>query len=83
MLTLVCRTLTPPLIHFKCNVSEKILIRSGQKIKSERTKQGMPQEKLAEKAGVHRTYIGMIERVEKKITLLNVEKISDQDFRTT
>ena len=36
----------------------------------------MSQEKLAEKAGVHRTYIGMIERSEKNITLLNMEKIA-------
>ena len=33
-------------------------------------------EKLAEKAGLHRTYIGMIERAEKNITLLNIQKIS-------
>jgi transcriptional regulator with XRE-family HTH domain len=26
--------------------------------------------------GVHRTYIGMIERAEKNITLLNIEKIA-------
>ena len=37
---------------------------------------GLSQEKLAEKAGVHRTYIGMIERSEKNITLLNMEKIA-------
>ena len=31
---------------------------------------------LAEKAGVHRTYIGMVERAEKNITLQNIEKIA-------
>jgi transcriptional regulator with XRE-family HTH domain len=31
---------------------------------------------LAEKAGVHRTYIGMVERAEKNITLLNIEKLA-------
>ena len=36
----------------------------------------MSQESLGEKAGLHRTYIGMIERAEKNITLLNVEKIA-------
>ena len=39
-------------------------------------KQNLSQEELAVKAGVHRTYIGMIERAEKNITLLNIEKIS-------
>ncbi len=41
-----------------------------------RKQQGLSQEKLAEKAGLHRTYIGMIERSEKNITLLNMEKIA-------
>ena len=54
----------------------KILIKFGQKVRAERQKQGLSQEGLAEKAGVHRTYIGMIERGEKNITLLNIEKIA-------
>lgn len=41
-----------------------------------RTAAGLSQERLAEKAGVHRTYIGMIERSEKNITLLSMEKIA-------
>ena len=36
----------------------------------------MSQEALAEKAGLHRTYIGMIERAEKNITLASIEKIA-------
>ena len=57
-------------------MSKLILQKFGQKIRSERTKQNLSQEELATKAGVHRTYIGMIERAEKNITLLNIEKIS-------
>ena len=34
------------------------------------------QEELAHKANLHRTYIGMIERAEKNITLLNINKIA-------
>ena len=37
---------------------------------------GLSQEQLATRAKVHRTYIGMIERAEKNITLTNIEKIS-------
>jgi transcriptional regulator with XRE-family HTH domain len=37
----------------------------------------LSQEQLAEKANLHRTYIGMIERAEKNITLLNIEKIAN------
>ncbi|MEN3334550.1 MAG: hypothetical protein V7641_3915 [Blastocatellia bacterium] len=39
-------------------------------------KQGLSQEQLAEKAGLHRTYIGMIERAEKNLTLINIGKIA-------
>jgi len=54
----------------------KILVVFGQKVKTERLKQGFSQEELAEKANLHRTYIGMIERAEKNITLINIEKIA-------
>ncbi len=55
----------------------KILLEKfGQKVREERLKQNLSQEELAAKAGVHRTYIGMIERAEKNITLLNIYKIS-------
>jgi transcriptional regulator with XRE-family HTH domain len=57
-------------------VKETILIKFGQKVRQERLKQNLSQEDLAEKANLHRTYIGMIERAEKNITLLNIEKIS-------
>jgi transcriptional regulator with XRE-family HTH domain len=57
-------------------MSKTILEKFGQKVRGERLKQNLSQEELAVKAGVHRTYIGMIERAEKNITLLNIEKIS-------
>lgn len=34
------------------------------------------QELLAERAGVHRTYIGMLERGEKNVTIYNIERIA-------
>ena len=55
---------------------ENILIQFGQKVQRLRNEKGLSQEQLAEIAHVHRTYIGMIERAEKNITLLNIEKIS-------
>ena len=48
----------------------------GQRVKEKRTSANLSQEELAYKAGVHRTYIGMIERGEKNITLLSIEKIA-------
>ncbi|MBU3916235.1 helix-turn-helix domain-containing protein [bacterium] len=55
---------------------EKIQSKFGRIVKKERLKAGLSQEKLAEKARMHRTYIGMIERGEKNITIANIEKIS-------
>ncbi len=55
---------------------EPILLRFGKNVQEQRKVQQLSQEQLAELAGVHRTYIGMIERAEKNITLLNIEKIS-------
>jgi len=48
----------------------------GAKIRELRISKDMSQEKLAEKANLHRTYIGMIERAEKNITLSNIDKIA-------
>ncbi len=57
-------------------MKKDILIKFGQKVRKERSKLGLSQEGLAAKAGVHRTYIGMIERAEKNITLENIFKIT-------
>ena len=49
----------------------------GQNVRKFRVEQGLSQEQLADRAGLHRTYIGMIERAEKNITLCNIEKIAN------
>lgn len=48
----------------------------GAVVRESRTKLKLSQEELAHQAGLHRTYIGMIERGEKNITLENISKIS-------
>lgn len=57
-------------------MNNELLDRFGQKVRDERVKQGLSQEELAVKAGVHRTYIGMIERAEKNITLSNIQRLA-------
>ena len=52
------------------------ILKFGRRIRDERLKRKLSQEKLGEMAGVYRTYIGMIERGEKNITLLNMEKFA-------
>jgi transcriptional regulator with XRE-family HTH domain len=65
------------LIMFDLRVMENnILKKFGNNVRKERSAQGISQEELAYRAGLHRTYIGMIERAEKNITLINIEKIA-------
>ncbi len=48
----------------------------GQRIRNYRTSKGLSQEKLAELAKCHFTYIGQIERGEKNATIESIEKIA-------
>ena len=56
---------------------QQILIEFGNKVRDLRKEKGYSQEELAHKSDLHRTYIGMIERAEKNITLVNIEKIAN------
>lgn len=58
-------------------MNSTILVNFGKRVRELRTLKGLSQEQLAHVANVHRTYIGMIERAEKNITLLNIEKIAN------
>lgn len=58
------------------NMDKTILINFGIRVRKLRKEKGFSQEELAYKAGLHRTYIGMIERAEKNISLLNIQKIA-------
>jgi len=48
----------------------------GERIRNLRLARGLTQEELAEKAGLHPTYIGIIERGEQSATLDTVEKLA-------
>ncbi|AIW40098.1 helix-turn-helix transcriptional regulator [Paenibacillus jamilae] len=58
-------------------MKEPILVAVGKRVRELRTKKGFSQEELGEKAGFHFSYIGGLERAEKNITLLNLQKIAD------
>lgn len=58
-------------------MKKEVLIKFGKRVREERVRLGLSQEQLANRAKVHRTYIGMIERAEKNITLENIEKIAE------
>lgn len=57
-------------------MKREILVKFGNKVRERRITLGLSQEELASRAGVHRTYVGMIERAEKNITLENIQKIA-------
>ena len=48
----------------------------GRKLRQYRQKQGYSQEALADRAGLHPTYIGQVERGEKNITVETLGKIT-------
>ena len=47
----------------------------GARVRLLRLKRGLSQKDLADQAGLHRTFIGMIERAEKNVTLRNIDKL--------
>ena len=48
----------------------------GEKIRKIRMERGLSQEKLAFLSGLHRTYVGAIERGERNVSFKNIEKIA-------
>lgn len=49
----------------------------GTNLKKFRSEKGLSQEELAEKSGLHRTYISAIECFRRSIALENVQRIAD------
>jgi transcriptional regulator with XRE-family HTH domain len=52
------------------------LERFGSRVRAERERLAVSQEELAELAGLHRTYIGGVERGERNVGLLNLVAIA-------
>lgn len=49
----------------------------GSRIRALRTSQGISQETLAERCGLHRTYVGSLERGERNVALINILRLAD------
>lgn len=49
----------------------------GERLRAYRNQKGWSQEELAERAGVHPTYIGQLERGEKNATIESISRVSD------
>lgn len=48
----------------------------GKRLRKLRGKKHWSQEELADRCGLHRTYIGAIERGERNVSLINIEKLA-------
>jgi transcriptional regulator with XRE-family HTH domain len=58
------------------STTPRIVAQFAKRVRELRLSKNISQERLGEIAGLHRTYIGMIERAEKNVTLVNLEKIA-------
>lgn len=49
----------------------------GQRVRNLRERMAISQEALASRAGIHRTYMGGVERGERNISLKNIVRIAE------
>ena len=62
--------------HHRLAPMDDIRKRFGDRVRALRTNRGWSQEGFADQAGLHRTYIGSVERGEQNISLVNIERIA-------
>jgi len=55
---------------------EDVRCRFGRAVRGRRKKRGLSQEEFADLCGLHRTYMGGVERGERNISLINIERIA-------
>lgn len=55
----------------------QVLMRIGQRVRSRRYELALSQEALADAAGIDRSHMGKIERGERNVTILSLQKIAN------
>lgn len=58
-------------------MENEILIVFGKRVKELRTEMKLTQDQFAKKTGLHKNYIGMIERGERNPSLINIQVIAN------
>lgn len=53
-----------------------VMTRFGEKLKAIRLAKGLSQEKVAELSGLHRNYVSSVERGERNISIVNIDKLA-------
>ena len=56
--------------------SPDVQVKFGRRLRDTRRKRGISQERLAELADLHRTYVSGVERGERNISLVNIERLA-------
>jgi len=65
------------------NLSDQAFLRHlGDRIRELRQARDLTQEELGEKCGLHRTFIGSVERGERNVSLLNLRQMA-KSLRTS
>lgn len=57
-------------------MGDETLRRFGDRVRALRERTGLSQEALAAKAGIHRTYMGGVERGERNLSLKNIVRLA-------
>lgn len=57
-------------------MSKSPLVQFGSRVRKERKARGLSQERLGFEAGVHRTFVGAVERGEVNISLINILRLA-------
>ena len=63
-----------PSLHW---VTKQTLELIAKNLRQGRQRLGLSQEELAERAGLHRTYVGAVERAQKNLTIGSLERLAD------
>ncbi|MFN4145026.1 MAG: helix-turn-helix domain-containing protein [Runella sp.] len=58
-------------------MKNETLIKFGKRVKDLRKKKNLTQEQFAQKCGLHKNYIGMVERGERNPSLLNIQAVAN------
>lgn len=59
-----------------CRVAKGILRALGEELRARRVERGISQEELAARAGLHRNFVGLLERGQRNVTVLVLQDLA-------